>query len=189
MLGNMLTKVGMDLKDVKITPLGGVKNMMDTVSADRIDAAFMVQPFCSVMEAKKMGRRMLWVSDLMSYQIAAIFFGNKPIEEKSTGLAFMRAYIRACRIYHDNCLFKSGGQLVRGPHFDEIIGYISKYTGRNPELIAMGLNYNDRDGRLDKHDIQKQLNWYFQNGLITQKLNTDAIVDMSIWEDALRSLK
>ena len=55
MLGNILEEKGLSLGDVKITPLGGVKNMLDAVASSRIDTAFMVQPFCTLMEAKKLG--------------------------------------------------------------------------------------------------------------------------------------
>jgi NitT/TauT family transport system substrate-binding protein len=188
MLGNMLPQAGLSLDDVKVTPLGGVKNMMDTLAANRIETAFMVQPFCTVMEAKKMGRRMLWVSDLLSYQIAGIFFGKKLIRDPSIGKAFLRAYIKACRFYYDNCLTKSEGQQVKGPQFDEVIGYISKYTRRAPKLIAMGLNYNDRNGKLDASDIQRQINWYYAHKLIGQKLDAARIVNMSLWKEAMKDL-
>ncbi len=188
MLGNMLEKNGMTLEDVKVTPLGGVKSMMDTVASDQIETAFMVQPFCSVMEAKKMGHRMLWVSDYLAYQIAVIFFGDKMIEDRATSVAFMRAYIKACRFYYDNCLSKKDGKTVKGPHFDEVMHIISKYTGRKPKLIAMGLNYNDRNGRLYDKDIQHQIDWYYDHGLVGTKLDAKNIVDLSIWEQAMKDL-
>ena len=188
MLGNMLEKNGMTLEDVKVTPLGGVKNMMDTVASDQIETAFMVQPFCSVMEDKKMGPRMLWVSDYLNYQIAVIFFGDTMMKDRKTSEAFMRAYIKACRYYYDNCLKKKDGKTVRGPHFDEVMNIISKYTGRKPKLIAMGLNYNDRNGRLYAEDIQHQIDWYFDHGLISERLDAKKIVDISIWEQAMKDL-
>ncbi|NQU14670.1 MAG: ABC transporter substrate-binding protein [Desulfobacteraceae bacterium] len=188
MLGNMLEKNGMTLEDVKVTPLGGVKSMMDTVASDQIETAFMVQPFCSVMEAKKMGHRMLWVSDYLTYQIAVIFFGDKMMEDRATSVGFMRAYIKACRFYYDNCLSKKDGKTVKGPHFDEVMQIISKYTGRKPKLIAMGLNYNDRNGRLYDEDIQHQIDWYYDHGLVGKRLDAKKIVDLSIWEQAMKDL-
>lgn len=188
MLGNILERNGMSLKDVEVTPLGGVKNMMDTVASNQIDTAFMVQPFCSVMEAKHIGHRMLWVSDHMDYQIAAIFFGDKMMEDRPTALAFMRAYIQACRYYYDNCLTKRDGRLVKGPHFDDVMNIISKYTGRKPKLIAMGLDYNDRNGRLYARDIQHQINWYYDHHFLSKKLDASKIVDLSIWEQAMKEL-
>ncbi len=187
-IGRLLDHSGIPLNSVKVTPLGGVKNMMDTVATNNITSAFMVQPFCTVMEAKRMGHIMLWVSDYFSYQIAAIFARGPILEDKSRMIPFMRAYIKGCRYYYDNCLRKKDGQLVKGPNFDEVIGFISKYTHRKPGLIKKGLNYNDRIGKLDKKDIQTQVNWFYKNGLIRKKLCADNIVDTKIWEQAVKGI-
>ncbi len=188
MLGNILTKNGMDLKDVKPTPLGGVKSMMDAVAANRIETAFMVQPFCTVMEKKKLGRVMLWAGDEMRYQIAAIFFSEKLAENEGLSLKFLRAYIRACRFYYDNCLIKKDGLPVKGPGFDEVIGYIAKYTSRKPSLISLGLNYNDRDGKLFAEDIQRQIDWYHDHKMVEKRLDAKKIINMELWQKALNSL-
>ncbi len=187
-LGNILPMVGLTLNDVRVTPLGGVKNMMDSVASNRIDSAFMVQPFCSVMEAKGMGRRILWVSDYMKYQIAAIFFGKGMMEDKSRAISFLKAYIRSCRFYFDNCLKRSGKEPLLGPHYDEVISYISKYTGRKPALISKGLNYNDRDGRLFSEDISKQIKWYYENHLISRMPDIRKIIDTTVWQKAMEEL-
>jgi NitT/TauT family transport system substrate-binding protein len=188
MLGNILTKNGMDLKDVKATPLGGVKSMMDAVAANRIETAFMVQPFCTVMEKKKMGHVMLWAGDEMRYQIAAIFISEKIAKNETVGLKFMRAYIRACRFYYDNCLTKKDGVLVKGPGFNDVIDYIAKYTSRKPALISLGLNYNDRDGKLFAEDIQRQIDWYHDHKMVGKRLDAKEIVNMELWQKAVQSL-
>ena len=188
MLGNILAKNGMDLKDVKPTPLGGVKNMMDAVSANRIETAFMVQPFCTVMEKKNLGHVMLWAGDEMRYQIAAIFLSEKMADNEALSVKFLRAYIRACRCYYDNCLTRKDGLLVKGPGFDQVIGYIAKYTSRKPSLIAMGLNFNDRDGKLFAEDLRKQIDWYHAHKMITKKPDAQQIINMELWQKALDSL-
>ncbi len=188
MLGNLLAKAGLSLAEVKVVPLGGVKNMKDAVASGAIETAFMVQPFCSVMEAKGQGHRMLWVSEYMDYQIAAIFFGQELMADKKTAKAFLRAYIKACRYYYDNCLTKKQGRLVKGPGVDEVMGYISKYTGRRPELIARGLNYNDRNGELLAGDIERQIEWYRAQGFIKGDLDPKRLVDASLWREALEEL-
>ncbi len=188
MLGNILKKNGMSLKDVKVTPLGGVKSMLDAVAANRIETAFMVQPFCTVMEKKKMGHVMLWAGDEMRYQIAAIFLSEKMAKNEALSLKFMRAYVRACRFYYDNCLRKKAGQFIKGPGFDEVIGYIAKYTSRKPSLIALGLNYNDRDGKLFAEDIKRQIDWYHRHKMVVKKLDATEIVNMDLWQKAVDSL-
>ena len=185
MLGNILAKNGMALGDVKPTPLGGVKNMLDTVASNRIDSSFMVQPFCATMENKGIGHLMLWASQEMSYQIAAIFFSEKLAANRPTALKFLRAYIRACRIYYDNCLRMEGDRSIKGPAFDQVIGYIAKYTDRKPELIAEGLNYNDRNGELFEEDIQRQIDWYFAHKMIEKRLDAARITHMDLWREAL----
>jgi len=189
MLGNILARNGMELKDVHVTPLGGVKNMMDAVAANRIETAFMVQPFCTVMEKKEIGHVMLWAGDEMRYQIAAIFFSGKLAENEGLSLKFLRAYIRACRFYYDNCLTKKDRLLVKGPAFDEVIDYIAKYTSRKPSLIALGLNYNDRNGKLFAEDIQRQIDWYHVHKMVGKRLDAGEIVNMELWQKALDSLK
>ncbi len=189
MLGNILSKNNLSLKDVHVTPLGGVKNMMDAVAADRIETAFMVQPFCTVMEKKKMGHVMLWAGDEMRYQIAALFFSEKLAKNETLSVKFLRAYIRACRFYYDNCLARRDGVLVKGPGFDEVIGYIAKYTSRKPSLIALGLNYNDRNGELFFEDIQCQIDWYYAHKMVGKRLDAGEIVNMELWRKALDSLK
>ena len=188
MLGNILTKNNMDLKDVKPTPLGGVKNMLDAVASNRIESSFMVQPFCTTMEKKKIGHLMLWASQEMSYQIAAVFFSEKLAGNTPVALRFLRAYIRACRIYYDNCLRMEGDRLLKGPEFEQVIGYIAKYTDRKPDLIAEGLNYNDRNGELFEEDIQRQIDWYVDHKMIEKRLEAARITRMDLWRKALESL-
>ena len=188
MLGHILAKNGMRLEEVKPTPLGGVKNMMDAVASNRIESSFMVQPFCTTMEKKGMGHLMLWVSQEMSYQIAAVFFSEKLAADEPVALRFLRAYIRACRIYYDNCLRMEGDHLLKGPEFDQVIGYIAKYTDRKPELIAEGLNYNDRNGKLFEEDIQRQIDWYVDHKMVGKKLDAARITRMDLWRKALDSL-
>ncbi|MBW1682858.1 MAG: ABC transporter substrate-binding protein [Deltaproteobacteria bacterium] len=188
MLGRVLQKHGIPPSRVRVTPLGGVKNMMDAVATNRIETAFMVQPFCSVMEARKMGHRMFWVSEHLSYQIAGIFLSGSVARQKATALSFLRAYIRGCRVYYDNCLQRVDGKEIRGPAFDRVMDTISKYTGRKPDLIARGLNYNDRNGVLLAQDIGTQINWYHENGLLQKRPDPAKIVDTTLVEKALSQL-
>ncbi|RLB42771.1 MAG: ABC transporter substrate-binding protein [Deltaproteobacteria bacterium] len=188
-IGRLLESARMPLSSIKVTPLGGVKNMMDTVATNNITTAFMVQPFCTVMEAKKMGHIMLWVSDYFPYQIAAIFAKKSVLGNKDQMIPFMRAYIRGCSYYYENCLRKENGKALKGKNFDEVIGFISKYTHRKPALIQKGLNYNDPLGKLDKKDIQTQVDWFYKNGLIKKKLNAEDIVDTHLWQQAVKGLK
>lgn len=188
MLGKVLQRHGIPISKVQVTPLGGIKNMMDAIAANRIEAAFMVQPHCTAMEEKKMGRIMFWVSEHLSYQIAGIFMAGRIARDEGKALPFLRAYIRACRLYYDNCLRLDGGKPQKGPEAQKIAGYISKYTGRPAELIAEEFNYNDRDAILMEEDIKTQIDWYHENGLLKDRPDPSKIVDSSLLKKALSQL-
>jgi len=79
--------------------------------------------------------------------------------------------------------------LIKGPGFADVIGYIAKYTSRKPSLIALGLNYNDRNGRLFAEDIQRQIDWYHAHKMVGKSLDAAKIVNLKLRQKALDSLR
>jgi NitT/TauT family transport system substrate-binding protein len=115
--------------------------------------------------------------------VAAIFYGEKLLKNRSVAISFMKGYIQSCRYYYDHALTKK-----EGPSYQEILNLISKYTEEKTDSIALALPYNDRNGELYGEDIQKQLDWYYQNGMISKKIAGSEMVDLSFWKEALRQL-
>ncbi len=95
----------------------------------------------------------------------------------------MKGYIRSCRVYYDHALMKK-----EGFSYHEILNLISKYTEEKTDAIALALPYNDRNGELYGEDIQKQLDWYYQNGMISKRIAGSEMVDLSFWKEALQQL-
>jgi NitT/TauT family transport system substrate-binding protein len=75
-----------------------------------------------------------------------------------------------------------------GTAYQEILDLISKYTEEKTDAIALALPYNDRNGELLTEDIQKQLDWYFKNGMVSKKMSGIEMVDLSFWKEALQQL-
>jgi NitT/TauT family transport system substrate-binding protein len=182
-LGNLLEKKGMSLNDVKVVPLGSVASMRDTVVSHQIESAFLVQPHVAPLEKNQTAKVLLWVGDQLPYQIAAIFYGEKFLKNRTLAVSFMKAYIRSCRYYYDQGLMKKDG-----PARQEILNLISKYTEETPEAVALSLPYNDRHGELYAADIQKQLDWYFRHNLVSKKMSASELVDLSFWKEAMQAL-
>ncbi len=182
-LGNLLEKRGMSLSDVKVVPLGSVASMRDTVITHQIESAFLVQPHVTAVEKNQTANVLLWVGDHLPYQIAANFYGEKFSKNRSVAVAFMKGYIRSCRYYYDHALAKK-----EGPQYQEVINLISKYTEQKPDAIALALPYMDRHGELYAEDIQKQLDWYERNGMVSKKMSSSEIVDLSFWKEAMQQL-
>lgn len=182
-LGNLLEKKGMSLGDVKVVPLGSVASMRDTVITNQIESAFLVQPHITAVEKEGKAHVLLWAGDHLPYQIAANFYGEKFMKNRSAAVAFMKGYIRSCRYYYDNALTKK-----EGPQYQEVIQLIAKYTEEKPEAVALALPYMDRNGELYAEDIQKQLDWYERNGMISKKMAASELVDLSFWKEAMTRL-
>ena len=183
MLGNILEKRGISLSDVKVVPLGSLTSMRDALITHQIESVFLNQPFVTAMETNGTGNVLLWVGDHLPYQIAAIFYGEKLLKNRATALSFMKGYIRSCRYYYDYALAKR-----EGTFYQEILNLISKYTEEKPDIIALALPYNDRNGELYVEDIQKQLDWYHRNGMVEKKMSGSEMVDLSFWKEAIQQL-
>jgi NitT/TauT family transport system substrate-binding protein len=182
-LGNLLEKRGMSLNDVKAVPLGSVASMRDTVITNQIESAFLVQPHITAVEKDGKANILLWAGDHLPYQIAANFYGEKFMKNRSAAVAFMKGYIRSCRYYYDFALMKK-----EGSQYQEVINLISKYTEEKPEAVALALPYMDRNGELYAEDIQKQLDWYERNGMVSKKMAGSEIADLSFWKEAMGQL-
>ncbi|MBM4341061.1 MAG: ABC transporter substrate-binding protein [Deltaproteobacteria bacterium] len=179
-LGNLLEKKGMSLNDVKVVPLGSVASMRDTVITNQIESAFLVQPHITAMEKDGKANVLLWAGDHLPYQIAANFYGEKFMKNRSAAVAFMKGYIRSCRFYYDFALAKK-----EGPQYQEVINLIAKYTEEKPEAVVLALPYMDRNGELYAENIQKQLDWYERNGMVSKKMASSELVDLSFWKEAM----
>ena len=184
MLGNLLEKKGLSLKDVKVVPLNSLNTMRDAVVSRQIEAAFMVQPHVTSVEKADRAEVLLWVGDHLPYQLGGIFYGEKLIKNRSLAVSFLKGYIRSCRYYHENGLSKKAG--VPTP---ELLTLIARYTEEKPEDVAAGLPYIDPHGELFSDDIQKQIDWYAAHGLLTRRLSASEIMDLSFYREALQQLK
>lgn len=189
MLGNILQKYGIPLSQVQIVPLGGLQALAEALASEKLEAVFIAQPLCTEAEVKGTGKVLVWSGDELRYQIAAIFMSGRFWEKKEAARAFMRAYIRACRIYHDECLgLDSQGALSKGKNFQRVMAQIGKYTGLPAERIAADLSYNDRNGELMWEDIPQQIKWYKSQGMLSQEPDPKKFLDRTLWEEALREV-
>ena len=183
MLGNILEKRGMSLSDVKVVPLGSITSMRDALISQQIESVFLNQPFVTAVEKAGTGHVLLWVGDYLPYQVAAVFYGEKFMKNRQAAISFMKGYIRSCRYYYDYSLIKN-----EGVSYQEILNLISKYTEEKTDAIALALPYNDRNGELLTEDIQKQIDWYHKNDMVSKKMASSEMVDLSFWKEALQQL-
>jgi NitT/TauT family transport system substrate-binding protein len=187
-IGNILEKEGLALSDVRIVPLQAMPATMEALKGKQVDAILVAQPFPGAAEAAGFGKVLAWAGDLYPWQIAAIFYSKGFAADRARAVAFMKGYAKASRYYFDAALVQKDGKVVPGTAYGEVVEITARYTGAKPEVIRLGLPYQDRNGRLYVPDIEKQIAWWVKHGFMKEALPVKDVVDSSFLEDALKQL-
>ena len=186
MLGRLLETKGLKLSDVEIVPLGKLSALMAALQGKQVDAVILNEPNITKMEKAGHGRVVVQVGDAIEYQTSAIFFSPDFVKNQDAGVRFLTAYIKATRYYFDATLKLKDGKQAPGANYDEVVGIIAKYTGAPAADIKLGLPYMDRDGTLLASDMQTQIDWYFNHKMIEKQLNSSQVMNVKLWEEALK---
>ena len=187
-IGNILEKDGLTLTDVKIVPLQALAATVEALKGRQVDAILVAQPFAGAAEAQGFGKIMAWAGDLYPWQIAAVFYSQKLAADRGRAVAFMKGYVKASRYYFDAALIQKDGRPQHGPRYDEVVEITARYTGARPEIIRLGLPFQDRNGRLLVPDIERQMAWWTRNGFMKRPVTLRDIVDTSFLEEAVKAL-
>jgi ABC-type nitrate/sulfonate/bicarbonate transport systems, periplasmic components len=187
-IGNILEKEGLALTDVRIVPLQAMPATVEALKGKQVDAILVPQPFPGAAESAGFGKILAWAGDLYPWQIAAIFYSKGLAADRGRAVAFMKGYAKASRYYFDAALVQKDGKVVPGAAYDEVVEITARYTGAKPELIKLGLPYQDRNGRLLVPDIEKQIAWWVKHGFMKEALPVKEVVDPSFLEEALKQL-
>jgi NitT/TauT family transport system substrate-binding protein len=187
-IARILEKDGLTLADVKIVPLQAMPAAMEALKGKQVDAILVPQPLPGTAETQGFGKIVAWAGDLYPWQIAAVFYSKGFAADRARAIAFTKGYVKASRYYYDAALVQKDGRRVRGPSYDEVVAITAKYTGARPEIIELGFPFQDRNGRLLVTDIERQMQWWQQNGFIKRVLPLKRIVDTSFVEEAVREL-
>ncbi len=187
-IGNILEKDGLKLADVKLVPLQAMPATVEALKGKQVDAILVPQPFPGAVEAQGFGKILAWAGDLYPWQIATIFFSKTFAADRAKAVAFMKGYVKASRYYFDAALVQKDGRIAPGANYDEVVEITAKHTGARPEVIRLGFPYQDRNGRLLTPDIERQMKWWVDNGMMKRTLPMGKIVDSSFLEDAIKQL-
>ncbi|HYB71842.1 MAG TPA: ABC transporter substrate-binding protein [Candidatus Sulfotelmatobacter sp.] len=187
-VGKLLEAEGLSLKDVEISPLRTMTGVLEAMQGGGIDAAMLPQPFPAAAEGGGIGKVLFWAGDKMKHQIAAIFYSEAFRADRERGLKFMKAYVRASRAYHDAVLRVQGGRPVRGRAYEDVLILVTRYTEQPRDAVAVGLPYQDRDGRLLAQDIPVQIRWFAEQKMIDKSVDAKDVVDLTFQAEAVKVL-
>jgi len=179
-----LEKGGLTLADVNIT-IVSFPDMIAAFPNKAIDAAIIIEPFVSRVEAQGTAVRWHGVSEFYgNQQVAAVVYGPRLVEQQpELGRRFMIAYIRGLRDYNDAFGPKRQGR-------DAVIQALATHTVvKDPKdydlMRPAGLN---PDGVLALQSIREDLAYYERMGQVPERVDVSKVLDSSFQEYALRQL-
>jgi NitT/TauT family transport system substrate-binding protein len=188
MIGQLLDKSGLSLKDIQLVPLNTISGLMESLKSKQVDAVMLNEPNITAVLKDGYGKVVTQVGDAFEYQTSGVFFSPKFASNKDAAVRFLEAYAKATRYYYDAVLVQKDGKIVPGANYDEVVKIIAKYTGQPEANVKQGLPYMDRDGKLLANDIKTQIDWYAKEKLIDKAIDPKEIVNTSLLDEALTKL-
>ncbi len=171
MLGRLLETRGLSLDDVSLVPLGKMSAVIAALESGQIDACILNEPNVTRVQKSGSGRLITQVGDVIPYQTSAVFYSPKFSENKDAAARFLAAYKKACRAYHKAVIERNDPETL-----EALIAVIAKYTNAPEEDIRPSLPYIDKDGALMKEDIETQIAWYQEHGMLEGALSANEII-------------
>jgi NitT/TauT family transport system substrate-binding protein len=182
-IGKLLERERLSPKDVELIPLREVQLLVQAVQSNQVAGAILSPPWGRVAEQQGWGTVLFWVGDRLVNQVTGVFYGDRMRQNHELGVRFMKAYVRATRDYFDACLARP-----RRPACREIVALTARSIEQPESAVENSLPYIDRDARLYTLDLEHQLAWYVQNGMVTTPRPVGQVVDGTFLRDALAAL-
>jgi NitT/TauT family transport system substrate-binding protein len=185
MIGRIAEASGFDLKTVQLRAVQQISNMIAAVSSSQVDATIAIasqaKPLASSGKAHIIG----WVSDIVQYQITALFTTERMIQQNAAALhRFAKAYQRGVADYREAFLRRDAtGHPVIDAKTDAAIANITVYVfigdPQAREKILSGVGYYDEGGALDVADIKEQLRTFKARDQVKGDADPDTLIDTS----------
>jgi NitT/TauT family transport system substrate-binding protein len=153
-----------------------------------IDASLTTDP--SSMLAVKSGAAVVIKADddvIPRHQIAVLLYSEQFAETRpDVARKFMRAYLRAVRIYND-ALSESR---FKGPAAPEVIAILRESTSLKDAKLYEDITPvgNDPDGSVNVASLKQDLDFFREQGLVKADIDLSKVVDMSFVAAALKDL-
>jgi len=183
-IGKLLERERLSDKDVELVPLREIQLVVQAVQTNQIAAAILSPPFGRLAEQQGWGKVLFWVGDRLVNQVTGVFYGERMHQDHDLGVRFMKAYVHATRDYFDACLVKP-----RRPACGEMVALTARSIEQPEAAVQDSLPYIDHDARLYTLDLEHQLAWYVQHGMVTAPRPVDQVVDGTFLRDALNALR
>jgi NitT/TauT family transport system substrate-binding protein len=119
-----------------------------------------------------------WVGDETPFQLGAVFATPRTLANKALVFKFLAVLERAEREYHDVILASvKDGNAAINENTRPLLEIIAKYANLSVDEVVGNCAYIDPDGKLDVKDVDNQIKWLQDQGLVDEGFGADAIID------------
>jgi NitT/TauT family transport system substrate-binding protein len=147
-------------------------------------------PFTTALKLRNAfkGAVVMRLSDLAQRQQGVVFARAQAIEaDRPLIEKFVRAYRRGVAEYALTFQQRGDeGDVLPGPRFDEYLRLIAQRTKLTPELLKYGLAYCDHLARLDVTDIERQLAFWQEEGMVDKQIAAGDLLDLGFIGEHIR---
>jgi NitT/TauT family transport system substrate-binding protein len=183
-LDRFLATGGLHYEDLNLVQLT-FPDMIPAFANKAIDAAYYQEPFTTIAVERGLAVRGPIAYEMYPYQqIAVILFGERLAGDRDGGTRFLRAYTRGIRDYVRAFIDRDPAA------FDEVVPILIEHTSVKERAlferaIPSGLN---PDPIPNVQSIVDDQEWLIAHGFLSQRVNVQDFVDLSMVEQAIREL-
>ncbi|MCF8564711.1 ABC transporter substrate-binding protein [Alicyclobacillus tolerans] len=185
LLGTMLAKSNLSLKDIQDVPLQTVPNLASAVETGQVDAVILPQPAANTVLKSGKGHLIAWVDNQVKADLLVIAYSPNFKTQTSAATKFMEGYLEAVQFYMKHVYHNTNAS---DPNLKKALAILSKYTKQPASVIPSELIYIDPNAQVDAASIQNQLNFYEKAGYVQGKPNVNDMIDGSFLQQAAQKL-
>jgi len=173
----LVEKYKIDPATVKPIPLQQIPNEVSAVTGNTTDAG--VIPATAALPGIGRGEMHLvgFTGDEVRWQGAGVFASTKSLKDRQALVErFLRVFRKGAADYAA-AFIGADGKRIDGPTEPEILAIISKYVHQTPEQVAKAIPYLDPKGALDPKDIDRQLDWFREQGMLKSPIKAADVIE------------
>lgn len=185
MSARIAEKEGFPLDSLRLMPLQKVGSMIGALKSGQADAMIMVPHVAKPLVASGAAKELGWLYDYAEYQISTLFTSVANINENRDMVErFVRAYARGIADFNRVMLAENPdpAELEEMTRLIHKYVYIDRpYEKAAPPIQAGAMNLND-GARLHLSDVEAQMKWFQEQGLVSSSLTLEQLADGSFVE-------
>jgi NitT/TauT family transport system substrate-binding protein len=176
-VGMLAEMNGVDLKTVRVLPLGSLSNVAAAVSGGQADTGLLTSTIVNPLIEKHNGKLLVQVGDVLQWQVSLSWASTQTLKERPDMIKrYLRALKRASRDYHDAFADKDGKRRD-GPTATAILAIMAKHLNQPVAQVRTALSYIDPDTRVLAKDMARQIAWFHSQGMIKNDVTLDDVLD------------